>query len=146
MNLTILHGYIGRMGDLKHVGENQTGILEFSVATSETYKGTKKTTWHNCKAFGKRADTMAQYFAKGSEILLWGRIELEKWENKEGEKRSRVSIVVNSFDFCGKKGERQEASAGETPPANQAEAGVADSGPAEETPSVEPADDDDLPF
>ncbi len=147
MNQAILHGNIGHMNDLKIVGSNNTAILEFSLATVESYKGERKTTWHNCKAFGKRAETMAQFFSKGKEILVVGRIELEKWEDKkDGSKRSRTSIIVQNFDFCGSKGD--SGGGQQSAPKNAAEAAVGDPGPsqADNSGPVTPASDDDLPF
>ena len=148
--MVVLHGNVGRKNDLKRVGQNNLAILEFSVATAESYKGERKTTWHNCKAFGARAETMDKYFAKGSEILLWGRIEVEKWE-KDGQKRSRVSVTVLSFDFCGRKGDNPQQSSeprSSAPPASQADAMADtgdDEGPGDDgAPNV--ASDDDLPF
>lgn len=150
MNLAILHGNIGHL-ELKHVGQNNTAIVEFSVATVERRSQEKYTTWHNCKAFGKRAETIAQYFSKGSEILLEGRIELEKWEGKDGSKRSRTSIIVNSFDFCGRKGDN--AGGGNSAPRTQAEAFADDDTtppPAQQqsAPASEPTEitEEDLPF
>jgi single-strand DNA-binding protein len=55
----------------------------------------------DCSAWGKVGETIAQYCKRGSGILVSGRLEQRSYETKEGEKRSRVEIVVDDFNFVG---------------------------------------------
>ena len=50
---------------------------------------------------GRSGEIIAQYAKKGSGILVSGRIEQRSWEDKEGQKRSRIEIVVEDFNFIG---------------------------------------------
>ena len=52
----------------------------------------------NCVAWDKRAETIGQYFKKGSRILVQGRITTGSYE-KNGETRYTTDVVVNNFDF-----------------------------------------------
>ena len=53
-------------------------------------------------AFGKTAENIQKFFSKGSRILIDGSLDFQQWE-KDGQKRSKVGIKVNGFDFIDKK-------------------------------------------
>ena len=82
-------------------------VCGFSVAVNRTYKGmdgqTKdEVSYIDCTAWGKQAETIAQYAKKGTGILVSGRLSQRSWEDKNGGgKRSRVEIVVEDFNFIG---------------------------------------------
>jgi single-strand DNA-binding protein len=57
--------------------------------------------YFDCSAWGRPGETIAQYLKKGSGILISGRLEQRSWEDKDGQKRSRVEIVVEDFNFVG---------------------------------------------
>lgn len=102
MNQITLTGNLGKDPELRTVGE--TKLATFSVASSETYtkNGEKitKTEWHTVKVWGRTAEIIAQYFKKGSKILLTGKLEYEKWET-DGKKNERAVIVLRTFEFIG---------------------------------------------
>jgi single-strand DNA-binding protein len=52
--------------------------------------------------FGKQADLVEQYLAKGRQIFIEGHLKLDQWE-KDGQKRSRVVIVVDNIQFLDTK-------------------------------------------
>ncbi len=82
-------------------------VCSFSVAVNRTYKdgsGTQRenVSFFDCSAWGKTGETIAQYAKKGSSVLICGRLEQRSWEDKNtGQKRSRVEIVVDDFNFLG---------------------------------------------
>jgi len=87
-----------------------------------------------CKAFGKQAETIAQYVKKGHPLLVEGRLTREEWDDKKtGDKRSTTRIMIETFQFL--KG-RDEGEA----PASRAPRAQA---PAAPKPDL---DADDLPF
>ena len=134
MNMVMLFGNIGWMSELRVIGEKQTEIVSFSLATREYYNKEHKTTWHQCKAFGARAATISKYFSKGKQIAVWGRIEVESWQDKDGNDRSKTVVVVIGFDFVGTKGERAESPEPAPAPA------------AQEPEPTQDGPDDGLPF
>lgn len=106
MNKVILKGYIGSDVELKDL--NGTKYARFSVATNKRYKDREGNTkeqaqFHNCVAWRQTGETIAKFFSKGSEILLEGEIQYRQWETDKGEKRYATDIVVENFEFCGKK-------------------------------------------
>ena len=83
-----------------------TQVCSFSVAVNRSYKdnsgsNVENVSFFDCSAWGKQGETIAQYVKKGSGILVSGRLEQRSWEDKEGQKRSRVEIVVEDFNFIG---------------------------------------------
>ena len=127
MNKVILMGNIGKDIEVRNT-QSGTTIASFSMATTKQIKGEKKTSWHKVKAFGKTAEIIAQYFTKGSKIMIEGEISYNEWE-KDGIKRVSTDIVVNEFHFVdGKK----QASSTNPPIAN--------------TQSYQPDEDSDIQF
>ena len=76
-------------------------VCAFSVAVNRVYNGNESVSFCECSAWGKVGETIAQYCKRGSGILVSGRLEQRSYETKEGEKRSRVEIVVDDFNFVG---------------------------------------------
>ena len=98
MNRVILIGRLGKDPELKAAGD--THVCNFSVATSFKSKDKENTTWHNCVAWGKTAEIIAQYFKKGSMIALEGRIDNRTYE-KDGVTKYISEVVVDKFYFVG---------------------------------------------
>jgi Single-stranded DNA-binding protein len=61
-----------------------------------------------CIAWGKTAENINQYFQKGSPILVEGRIKVDQWEDKEGQKRTKMKVLVERFNFCGGKKKEEQ--------------------------------------
>ena len=83
---------------------NGTQVASFSVATNRTYKdksGVKQeqVDYHNVVAFARQAEVIAQYFRKGSAVYVEGRIQTRSWDDKDGTKKYRTEIVLESFEF-----------------------------------------------
>ena len=81
-------------------------VCSFSVAVNRSYKSNSgdqqdSVSYFDCSAWGKLGETIAQYAHKGSGILASGRLEQRSWEDKDGQKRSRIEIVVDDFNFIG---------------------------------------------
>ena len=55
----------------------------------------------DCRAYGKQAETIAQYMTKGKPILIEGRLQFDTWEGKDGVKRSKHRISIERFQFVG---------------------------------------------
>lgn len=133
LNSAIIQGRAVRDLELK---TTQGGIeyVNFTIAWSEKYNEKERTLYMDCKAWRQTAKFLDTYFrAKGSEMIVEGQLETEKWE-KDGEKRSKVVLNVNRVHFCGKRQDAQPSGqAAEAPSETPAAAYV-------------PADDEELPF
>ncbi len=101
----IIMGNITRDPELRSTPSG-TQVCGFSVAVNRNYKDgsgeqRENVSFFDCSAWGKSGELIAQYAKKGSGILVSGRLEQRSWEDKEGQKRSRVEIVVEDFNFVG---------------------------------------------
>ena len=83
-------------------------VVNVSIATSRTWKdkeGKKQedTEFHNCVAFAKVADIMAQYLEKGQLVCVTGRLQTRTWET-DGKKSYRTEIIVEQMQMGPKAG------------------------------------------
>ena len=117
INKVIVAGRLGRDPELKTLPKG-TEVCSFSIASNRVWKdqqGQKQeaTEWHNIVFFGKRAATVAQYFKKGKEIYIEGRLQTRSWE-KDGHTNYRTEIVGDNFQFVGSR-DQQSGAAGNVP-------------------------------
>ena len=131
--------YQGRMVDDIKFGQTNGGTdyANFRLAWSEKYKERENKCFLDCKAFGGTASFINKYLGKkGQEMIVTGKMNTEEWE-KDGQKRSRVVLLVDSVHFCGSRKDSGEqgtaAQAAESPDA------PADTG-------FTPVETDELPF
>lgn len=100
---------IGNLGNDPEIINLDGGkkLARFSIATNEMYKnaaGEKitDTQWHNVVAWGKTAEIVENYLAKGKEIALEGKLVNRSYETKEGEKRYSTEVNCNEILMLGK--------------------------------------------
>ncbi len=104
-NRVVLMGNLTRDPQLKYL-PSQTPVTEFGLAVNRRYtvngEQREETTFVDCAAFGKPAEIINQYCQKGKAILVEGRLKYDSWEDKQGGgKRSKLSVVVENFQFVG---------------------------------------------
>ena len=87
-----------------------TSVTNFRVAWSEKYKENENKCFLECKAFGTQAEHVCRFFRKGQEAVVEGKLNTEEWENKEGQKRSKIVLMMSSIHFTGKKEDSGNAS------------------------------------
>lgn len=107
-NKVILMGHL--TDDPKHtVFENGKQVANFSIATNRKWKNDngevrEEACFVDCKVFGTKAKTIADNCHKGRPLFIDGHLYLEKWNDKKtGEPRSKIRVVVDSFEFVDKK-------------------------------------------
>ncbi len=101
---------IGNLGNSPEVKNTEAGkkLVRFSVATNESYHNSKgekvtETQWHNLVAWGKVADIAEKYLAKGSEVVIEGKLVTHNYTDKEGVKKYVTEIQVNELLLLGSK-------------------------------------------
>ena len=115
MNKIIVTGGLGRDAELKSLPSGKN-VLEFSIAVNSGYGDNKKTYWWKAKLFGDRAVKLAEYFVKGTKLLVEGVPELREYEAKDGSgKRISPEIFVTDFEFMGGKKEEPGSSSHSAP-------------------------------
>ena len=100
-NKVQLIGNLGQDPEILNL-DNGSKLAKFTIATNETYRNSKgekvtETQWHNVVAFGKTAEIIENYLAKGKEVALEGKLIHRSYENKEGEKRYVSEVRCNEL-------------------------------------------------
>lgn len=131
MNKVILTGRLTTDPDGRHTSSG-IPVASFSLAVDRKYKnanGEKETDFIPCVTWRKTAELVSQYLRKGSKILVEGSLQMERYEDREGNKRTVYKVQVESIEFLDSR--RVE--------------GTEEAGGPQEDPQY-PQDDSDLPF
>jgi single-strand DNA-binding protein len=153
-NKVILIGNLTRDPELRYTPSGRA-IAKLGLALNRSWKTEtgetrEEVTFVDVDAFGRQAEVLGQYLRKGRPVMVEGRLKLDQWDDKQtGQKRSRMGVVLESFQFLDSGGNRSEGDgngggyATTPPPANQNPA------PHTQRPAPDdsmPMDDDDVPF
>ena len=103
LNKVLLIGNLTRDPEVRMMSSGRP-VCNFGLALNRSYKdadGNKKeeVTFVDIECFGPRAEAVGRFFSKGRPIFVEGRLKLDQWESKEGEKRSAIRVVLDNFEF-----------------------------------------------
>jgi len=134
-NKVLLMGNLTRDPELKRTSSDMA-VAQISIAVNRRYKDKtgelkEETTFVDCEAWGKTAETMAKYLSKGKPVFVEGRLKLDQWQDKDGNNRSKLKVVIEKFEFVDSRG--GQSSTPSTPSTT-------------ETVTAAPPADDDIPF
>lgn len=154
-NKVLLMGNLTRDPEVRYTPKG-TAIATIGLAvnrqwTTETGEKKEEVTFVDVDVWGRQAETIGQYMSKGRPIFIEGRLKLDQWDDKEsGQKRSKLKIVCESFQFIGAPKGTGEVSDQPPPPANRPQRSSNFSRPAPAAPAAEEApaseSDDNIPF
>jgi single-strand DNA-binding protein len=108
LNKVMLMGNLTRDPEIKYTPKG-TAIANFGIAVNRNYStegGEKReeVTFIDLEAFGRTAEIIGEYFKKGRPIFIEGRLKLDSWDDKQtGQKKSKLRVVVDSFEFLGSR-------------------------------------------
>ena len=153
-NQITLAGRLVSDPELRHTNSGMA-VAEYSIAVNRRIDAeTNETLYIGCLTWGKQAETVSRYLAKGSSVLVSGYLKQENWTTKQGDKRSTFRVVTNIVQFLSAKREGQPQ--GEEPAAAPSYNGhkyppsdVPQGRPAQTTPPADPHIEDfndDIPF
>ena len=105
VNTVILAGHLTRDPELRPLAGDKV-VVQFSLAINRRYKGAdgevkEDSTFVDCEAWGRTAELIGQYLAKGSAAYVEGRLKLDSWQDKEGKNRQRLKVLVDNVQFVG---------------------------------------------
>lgn len=104
-NKVILIGNLTRDPELRYTPQG-TSVCNFSLAVNRKYKQgeemKEEVTFIDIASFGKQADNAAQYLNKGSKVLVDGRLQQQRWETDDGQKRSKHQVIAQSIQYLSK--------------------------------------------
>ncbi|HRU06051.1 MAG TPA: single-stranded DNA-binding protein [Candidatus Brocadiia bacterium] len=109
LNRVFLMGNMTRDPELRYTPSG-TAVCEFGLAVTRqwtTPDGQKRdeTCFVDCSMWGRRGEVIAEYFRKGKPIFVEGRLQLDTWEGKDGQRHSKLKVVAENFEFLGGRNE-----------------------------------------
>lgn len=119
---TVVEGFLARDPEVRYTADG-TAITNFSIPVGEKYKDTERTTWYRVTVFGKQAESASTMLKKGSSVIVSGRIQEDKYTDKEGVERTTWGLRADTWRFTGRKDKSEgESSAQQSDYRNQAPA------------------------
>lgn len=108
LNKVLLMGNLTRDPELRHTPSG-LAVADFGLAVNRQRKGADgnrvdETTFVDVTSFGRQAEVMSQYLKKGRPVFIEGHLRLEQWTTQDGQKRSKLSVIVENFQFLDSKG------------------------------------------
>jgi len=116
-NKVYLIGNLTRDPELR-VTPKGTAICQFGLAVNRSFKDESgstrdETTFVDIEAWGRQGETISKYCQRGRPLFVEGRLKLDQWEDKaSGQKRSRLKVVLEGFQFLGGRGDGAEGGSG----------------------------------
>lgn len=112
INRVCISGNVTRDPELK--GSGESSILKFTLAVNGSKFNQHSQKWEDvpnfvdCVIFGQRAEKVSDYIRKGSKLMVDGELRYSTWE-KDGQKRSKLEVAVNTLELPPRKSELVEA-------------------------------------
>lgn len=106
MNIGILIGRLARDPEMRRTTTGKT-VTSFTVAVDNFGKDSGAS-FIPCVAWEQKGEFVNNYFLKGSQIAVRGRLQSRQYETKDGRKQTAIELVVDEVDFCGKKEQKNE--------------------------------------
>lgn len=127
---------------------NGTAIANLNLVNSSKRKNAQgaqveDTCFINATVFGKLSEIANQYLKKGSQIYFMGELKQDSWTAQDGAKKSKHSIVIESFEMLGSKEQTTQSTA--TPTTNENENISTQKEKIDDVPEID-IDEDDIPF
>ncbi len=106
LNRVMLLGNLGADPELRYTQGGQA-VLKLRLATSESYvdrdgQRQERTEWHSITVWGKRAEGLAKFLAKGSSLFVEGSLRTSSWEGQDGQKRYRTEVNARNILLTGR--------------------------------------------
>lgn len=137
INNVSLTGRLTRDPELR-VTAGGTQLLSFTLAFNTSVRNRQTGEWDersnfiDCTMFGKRAEALLNFLAKGQKVAIAGKLRYATWD-KDGQRHSKLDLIVDEIEFLGQRqGAAQPALAPDTPQAPM--------------PPVVDSFDEDIPF
>lgn len=93
-----------------------TAVMSFGVAVNERAKDANgewvdRPNFVDCTMFGTRAEAVGRYLSKGSKVAIEGRLRWSQWQTQDGQKRSKLEVIVDEIEFMSRSEQQAYAPA-----------------------------------
>lgn len=109
INKVLILGNLTRDPEMRFL-PSQTAVVNIGVAVNRRWKNQQTGEWQeeatfiDCEGFSKTAEFINQWFKKGQAIFIEGRLKLDQWQDKEGQNRSKMKVIIENAQFGDAKG------------------------------------------
>ncbi len=150
INKAIIVGTLGADPEVRYTASG-AAVANVNIATNDEWKDKKtgdkqeRTEWHRVVFFGRLAEIVGEYLAKGRQVYVEGRLQTRKWQDNNGNDRYTTEIVANEMQMLGGKHDLPGGTRFDAPPSQSAPPsndGDKVSAPAQDN----GFSDDDIPF
>lgn len=105
LNKVLIMGNLTRDPELRYIPSG-TAVAELGIAVNENFRNregqeVENTVFVDVVVWARQAETCGEYLSKGSPVFVEGRLQLDQWENKDGEKRSKLRVRADRVQFIG---------------------------------------------
>jgi single-strand DNA-binding protein len=121
-------------------------VLKMGVAVNDRAKNQQTGEWEDrpnfidVVMFGARAESVSRFLSKGSKVAIEGKLRWSSWETPQGDKRSKIEVVVDEIEFMSSRD-------GGARPSSSSEGSSSASGDSYSAPAPSaPMDDSEIPF
>jgi single-strand DNA-binding protein len=151
-NRVILVGNLTRDPELRYI-QSGSAVADVTLAVNDRRKNAngewvEETSFIDVTLWARTAEIASEYLSKGSSVLIEGRLKLDRWENKEGQKQQRLRVVCERMQMLGAKGEGRggAAPAGRSPARQNSEYSQPAPPDDVEVPAQDMPGPDEIPF
>lgn len=156
INKVILVGNLGNDPETRYL-ESGAAVTTISIATSESWKDKngeqqERTEWHRVKFWNRLAEVAGEYLKKGSQVYIEGKLQTQKYTDKNGVEKFSTDIIAHEMQMLGSKpqggdrgGDRPQ-SGGYGSQGGQRSGGSSKPDPMPPSRNDDPFPDDDIPF
>ena len=107
MNRVFLSGNLTREPETRHIPASGSVVCNFGLAVNERWNDARtgeqreSVCFVEIEAWNRQAEIIAEYFKKGSQILIEGNLKFEQWQADDGTNRNRLKVRLQRFEFVG---------------------------------------------
>ena len=104
INRVIVSGNLSREPEVRTTASGNP-VMGFGIAVNDRRKNSQTGEWEDyphfidCTMFGARAQSVSRFLSKGSKVAIEGKLRWSQWETNEGQKRSKIEIIVDEIEF-----------------------------------------------
>jgi len=103
LNKVFLLGNLTKDPELRYTPSG-TAVADLRMAMNRVWTGQdgqkhEETTFVDVTLWARQAELASEYLSKGRSVLIEGRLQLDEWQDKEGQKRSRLRVVGERMQF-----------------------------------------------
>ncbi|MBI3466525.1 MAG: single-stranded DNA-binding protein, partial [Planctomycetes bacterium] len=105
LNRVFLIGNLTRDPELRYIPSG-TAVTDFGLAVNQNWTGKdgqkhEDVVFVDVTLWARQAELACEYLTKGRSVFIEGRLQLDQWQDKDGQKRSKMRVVGERMQFLG---------------------------------------------